>query len=162
MGTIFSFLFVRSLYSTATMYRRLAEDTELTRYTLCRAIQDGANYAKFYRASSLLYNKAIQKNCLWTAHGVKVWPGDVDLRYIRSEEGKVVSAMPLLEDLLHINWHVAIEEKLQQLIGDPWFLANSLCNERKVFRIPLAHSLITRRRITSPLLFRWPWIFPSR
>src|SRR6185437_12873947 len=78
-----SFFRVRSLCSTATMYRRLAEDTEMTRYTLCRAIQDGAlcylhwidNYAKFYRASSLLYNKAIQQNCLWTAHGVKVWPG---------------------------------------------------------------------------------------
>src|SRR6185437_14809417 len=91
------FFSVRSLWSTATMYRRLAEDTELTRYALCRAIQEGAlcylhwidNYAKFYRASSLLYNKAIQKNCLWTAHGVKVWPGDVDCATFARKKAKL-------------------------------------------------------------------------
>src|SRR5690348_13526395 len=107
------------------MYRRLAESTSLTRSTLCRAINEGSlcyvhwidNYAKFYRASSLLYDKQIQKNCLWTAHGVKVWPGDVDMRYVKTDDGSVVSAMPLLDDLWATKWHVLIEEHLQKLIG---------------------------------------------
>ena len=142
------------------MYRRLALSTTLTRSTLCRAINDGSlrylhwigNYAKFYRASSLFYDKAIQKNCLWTAHGVKVWPGEVDVGYVRTDDGKVVSAMPLLEDLWDIKWHISIEEKLQLLIAKPWLIATSLCNERGVFRIPLKPtSASARKRICEPL-----------
>src|SRR5216684_2513903 len=80
-------IFSRSLVSTATLYRRLASDSEISRESLRDAIREGRlcyvhwvdNFAKFYRASSVKFNSETLRQCLWTAHGVKVWPGDVHM-----------------------------------------------------------------------------------
>jgi len=113
----------RSLCSTATLYRRLASMTEMKRDSLCAAIREGSlcvmhwvdNYAKFYRASSMHFSRELQRNCYWTAHGVKVWPGEVDLRHIDAADGAPISAMPFLDELLSQELHDVLERTLQTI-----------------------------------------------
>ena len=101
------------------------------------------NFAKFYRASSLRFNSETLRQCLWTAHGVKVWPGDVDMRYIRTADGQSVSALPFLEQLLDPVLHDRVVKCLQEISLTPWLSETSLCHQRNILRVPLKPSALS-------------------
>ena len=93
------------------------------------------NYAKHYASNSMFSNRDLFRQCLWTAHGFKELPIDIDLSWRTLEGGDTVAALPNLEELLS-------ELHFTELTTDLTLLSKSFFDEsivvlRDVRRIPL-------------------------
>ena len=81
-------------------------------------------------------SKTLLQSFLWTAHGVKILPNNVELTWCTTADGSnTISAMPYLDQLLADPCHVGV---LNYLRKSPLFqYDNSLVVRRDVWRIPL-------------------------
>ena len=80
-------------------------------------------------------SKMLLESFLWTAHGVKTLPYDVDLSWSNSADGLTISAMPFLEQLFHERCHIGVLTSLRQIPLHQY--DDSIVVRRDVRRIPL-------------------------
>ena len=80
-------------------------------------------------------SKMLLESFLWTAHGVKTLPYDVDLSWSNSADGLTISAMPFLEQLFHEGCHIGVLTSLRQIPLHQY--DDSIVVRRDVRRIPL-------------------------
>ena len=87
-------------------------------------------------------NKDLLQQDYWTAHGAKVLPYHIDLRWHQTPDGsKTIPAMPLLEQLLSDDYHASILNMLRAIPFSQY--DNSVVVRRDVRRIPLKLDLAT-------------------
>ena len=93
------------------------------------------NFAKHYASNSMFSNRDLFKQCLWTAHGFKKLPIDIDLSWKTIEGGDTVAALPNLNELLTDLHFTELTADLT-LLSKAFFDA-SIVVLRDVRRIPL-------------------------
>ena len=92
------------------------------------------NFAKQYASNSMLSNRDLFKQCLWTAHGFKELKIDLDLSW-KTIADQTVAALPHIDELLTEAHLVELTTDLIQLSRS--FFDESIVVLRNVRRIPL-------------------------
>ena len=81
-------------------------------------------------------DKHLVQNALWTAHGVKILPSQVNLQWSYTADGSTtISALPHLDQLLSNPCHAGLLSSLRSVTYGQYL--NSIVVKRDVRRIPL-------------------------
>ena len=101
--------FLSAVVSPSTFYRSANHLAKVQHQRTISQIDDANfptlhwidNFAKWYKTSAVYSDKDFLLQDYWTAHGVKILPYHVDLRWSQTPDGfATISAMPLLDQLL--------------------------------------------------------------
>ena len=146
----FFFTLLSAVVSPATYYRHANHIAQKQYQTIISTISAATfpslhwldNFSKWYKASAVYSNKDLLQQDYWTAHGVKILPYHVDLRWYQTPDGSAtIPAMPFLDQLLSDQYHTSILTMLRSI---PFLqYDDSAVVRRDVRRIPLKLDLAT-------------------
>ena len=139
----------RGLVHRSTANRRLRQESAASRASIPNAVDEDAcprlhwidNYAKCYAANSIFIEREQFRSMLWTAHGMKKLPFNVDMSWVPKAPDLFYPALPNLQDLLG---REAIESLFTELASfERLQFDTSFAVLRHVTRIPLKPSPAT-------------------
>ena len=99
----------RGFVGQSTAYQRARCESAERRDAVLRIVSQDENprlhwidnYAKSFASSSIFMDKALFKQMLWTAHGMKVLPLQQDMSWVAKAPSGWPPALPNLPNLLH-------------------------------------------------------------